>query len=106
MGDQLRAAEVASAADSVVAYAEYCTLLAGGQEERAAQLRADISDYNEYDCLSTLRLRDWLLEQARAAGVKRRVTMDELAADLTAEESRSEEHTSELQSRGHLVCRL
>src|SRR5690625_6973118 len=25
---------------------------------------------------------------------------------LTAEGSRSEEHTSELQSRGHLVCRL
>src|SRR5690625_6185526 len=26
--------------------------------------------------------------------------------DLIVEESRSEEHTSELQSRGHLVCRL
>src|SRR5690625_6092714 len=25
---------------------------------------------------------------------------------LTAQEERSEEHTSELQSRGHLVCRL
>ncbi|HLR56253.1 MAG TPA: TM0106 family RecB-like putative nuclease [Actinomycetales bacterium] len=99
MGDQLRGAEVASAADSVVAYAEYCTLLAGGQEERAAQLRADISDYNEYDCLSTLRLRDWLLEQARAEGVKRRVTMDELAADLTAEESEHAELVAALGAR-------
>src|SRR5439155_25979128 len=28
------------------------------------------------------------------------------ASDLTAPTARSEEHTSELQSRGHLVCRL
>src|SRR5690625_1792828 len=28
------------------------------------------------------------------------------AADLTFDSDRSEEHTSELQSRGHLVCRL
>src|SRR5439155_15082864 len=28
------------------------------------------------------------------------------AASLTYKNSRSEEHTSELQSRGHLVCRL
>src|SRR5690625_5850164 len=27
-------------------------------------------------------------------------------ADVTSEDERSEEHTSELQSRGHLVCRL
>src|SRR5207253_11196278 len=29
-----------------------------------------------------------------------------LLADAAATEERSEEHTSELQSRGHLVCRL
>src|SRR5690625_6170383 len=29
-----------------------------------------------------------------------------IPADLTVESERSEEHTSELQSRGHLVCRL
>ena len=36
----------------------------------AAAILASISDYNEYDCLSTLRLRDWLLRlrlRARAA---------------------------------------
>ena len=99
MGDQLRGAEVASAADSVVAYAEYCTLIAGGQEKRAAQLRADISDYNEYDCLSTLRLRDWLLDQAREAGVKRRVMMDELAADFIAEEGEHAELVTALGAR-------
>src|SRR5207253_7951951 len=32
--------------------------------------------------------------------------LERLAADLVARQKRSEEHTSELQSRGHLVCRL
>src|SRR5690625_5590811 len=39
----------------------------------------------------------------------RRSRSDEIldgAAELFAEYGRSEEHTSELQSRGHLVCRL
>ncbi|MBD4382041.1 hypothetical protein GUH10_09190, partial [Xanthomonas citri pv. citri] len=26
-------------------------------------IRADIEDYNRYDCVSTARLRDWLLAQ-------------------------------------------
>src|SRR5690625_6108736 len=34
-----------------------------------------------------------------------RVCMDQFVVDL-GPDSRSEEHTSELQSRGHLVCRL
>src|SRR5690625_7468899 len=32
--------------------------------------------------------------------------LDDEARWITDEEARSEEHTSELQSRGHLVCRL
>src|SRR5207253_10935860 len=32
--------------------------------------------------------------------------VSELAAKQTIQKMRSEEHTSELQSRGHLVCRL
>src|SRR5437870_7356421 len=34
------------------------------------------------------------------------VTVAQFASDSGAKRSRSEEHTSELQSRGHLVCRL
>ena len=30
----------------------------------------DLADYNRYDCVSTLRLRDWLLGIAREAGVE------------------------------------
>ena len=43
------------------------------RERRAATRRRSCSttceDYNNYDCLSTLRLRDWLLERAEEAGV-------------------------------------
>lgn len=64
MGDNLRSGDVKDAGASVVAYAAYCTARDGGPETQgeAAAILASISDYNEYDCLSTLRLRDWLLQ--------------------------------------------
>ena len=63
-----RVGDVTSAGASVVAYADYCTArdagLAGDSAEaaKAAEILASISAYNEYDCLSTLRLRNWLIE--------------------------------------------
>lgn len=67
MGDNLRSGDVKDAGASVVAYAAYCTARDGGPETQAdaAAILASISDYNEYDCLSTLRLRDWLLQLRR-----------------------------------------
>ncbi|GAA1765665.1 TM0106 family RecB-like putative nuclease [Pseudarthrobacter sulfonivorans] len=62
MGDNLRSGDVKDAGASVVAYAAYCAARDGGDAAEAAKILASISDYNEYDCLSTLRLRDWLLE--------------------------------------------
>jgi uncharacterized protein len=62
MGDNLRSGDVKDAGASVVAYAAYCAARDGGDTGEAARVLASISDYNEYDCLSTLRLRDWLLE--------------------------------------------
>ncbi|MDQ0635237.1 putative RecB family nuclease [Arthrobacter pascens] len=61
MGDNLRSGDVKDAGASVVAYAGYCAARDDGDSARAAEILASISDYNEYDCLSTLRLRDWLL---------------------------------------------
>lgn len=68
MGDELRDADgVTSGAQSVSAYAEATALLASAdpaqQLEGRRQLEA-IADYNRYDCVSTLRLRDWLLRLA------------------------------------------
>lgn len=61
MGDNLRSGDVKDAGASVVAYAGYCAARDDGDPTTAAQILASISDYNEYDCLSTLRLRHWLL---------------------------------------------
>ena len=68
MGDNLRSGDVKDAGASVVAYAAYCAARDAGNEADAAAILASISDYNRYDCLSTLRLRDWLLEIAGPAG--------------------------------------
>src|SRR5439155_26150635 len=47
---------------------------------------------------------EWLdNEEMQAAGVR---ALDWLVGLQTTKDDRSEEHTSELQSRGHLVCRL
>ncbi|MFI7583700.1 TM0106 family RecB-like putative nuclease [Kocuria sp. M1N1S27] len=61
MGDHLRTGDVVDAGASVVAYADWCTARDAGRDEAAQRLLGGIADYNEYDCLSTLRLRDWLL---------------------------------------------
>jgi len=61
MGDEHRDGEgVVNAADSITAYVEAITALRAG--DPAGQHRLDqVAEYNEYDCRSTLRLRDWLL---------------------------------------------
>jgi len=51
---------VVSAVDSISAYVEAAAAMRAG--DPAGQARLDqVADYNEYDCRSTLRLRDWLL---------------------------------------------
>ncbi|WP_026556420.1 TM0106 family RecB-like putative nuclease [Arthrobacter sp. 35W] len=61
MKDNLRSGDVTDAGASVVAYAQYCQAQEAGHGAEAARILASIADYNHYDCLSTLRLRDWLL---------------------------------------------
>ncbi|WP_309248098.1 TM0106 family RecB-like putative nuclease [Rothia santali] len=61
MGEQLRGGDVTDAAASVVAYADYCLARDSGEETEAALILDSIHAYNRYDCVSTLRLRDWLL---------------------------------------------
>lgn len=61
MGDELRTG-LDNAADSIVEYQKYTDEMLVGDPAAAATL-AGIADYNRYDCLSTWRLRDWLLGQ-------------------------------------------
>ncbi|MEV7660544.1 TM0106 family RecB-like putative nuclease [Paenarthrobacter sp. NPDC089316] len=64
MGRHLRSGDVTDAGASVVAYADFCTARDTGQAATAARILEGIRDYNEYDCLSTLELRNWLLARA------------------------------------------
>jgi predicted RecB family nuclease len=70
MGSNLRSGEVKDAGASVVAYADYCEARDAGLASDAAAVLAGISDYNEYDCLSTLELRNWLLRLADQRGIR------------------------------------
>jgi predicted RecB family nuclease len=69
MGEEHRTG-TASAVDSVQQFADYSDARDAGDTAEAARLRADIVQYNRYDCLSTLRLRDWLVGLAREHGVE------------------------------------
>ncbi len=69
MGSELRAGEVTNATASITQYERYRALLDQGRAEEAAGVLKEIKDYNEYDCRSTRRLRDWLLLRAFESGV-------------------------------------
>ncbi|MDI2037221.1 TM0106 family RecB-like putative nuclease [Paenarthrobacter nitroguajacolicus] len=64
MGQHLRSGDVTDAGASVVAYADFCTARDTGRDAEAAEILEGIRDYNEYDCISTLELRNWLLARA------------------------------------------
>ncbi len=69
MGSRLRSGDVTTAADSITQYARYSELSADGEPDQAAAVLKEIEDYNQYDCVSTRELRDWLLIQAFESGV-------------------------------------
>ena len=62
MGSDLRTAELQSAAGSVEMYASFCAARAEGDEVEAKRLIDLILEYNQDDCVSTLRLDRWLRE--------------------------------------------
>ncbi|QTX05700.1 TM0106 family RecB-like putative nuclease [Agromyces archimandritae] len=79
MGDEVRVSDVQAGGDSITEYVRARELMASTAAvdedsglppaDAAAELLADLADYNRYDCVSTLRLRDWLLGLARREGV-------------------------------------
>ncbi|WP_294178483.1 bifunctional RecB family nuclease/DEAD/DEAH box helicase [uncultured Schumannella sp.] len=70
MGSDLRREDgVTNAADSVEEYQRSRELALAGDESTAQKMLDDIADYNTYDCVSTRRLRDWLIARAGEHGV-------------------------------------
>ncbi|MFI2563763.1 TM0106 family RecB-like putative nuclease [Paenarthrobacter sp. NPDC018779] len=92
MGQHLRSGDVTDAGASVVAYADYCTARDTGEAEQAATILESIRDYNEYDCLSTLELRNWLLARAAERSISPGLTVaDEIQAEAEKYEAPPEE---------------
>ncbi|PZU47560.1 MAG: DNA helicase [Microbacterium sp.] len=67
MGDEVRTSDVQRGDDSIVKYVEARTLIDAGQLAEGEAVLTDLADYNRYDCVSTRRLRDWLVDRAREA---------------------------------------
>ena len=71
MGDEVRTSDVQKGDDSIVRYVEARALADDGDAAEAArEILDDLADYNRYDCVSTRRLRDWLVDRAREAGLR------------------------------------
>ncbi len=68
MGDQVRTEDVQNGGDSIGRYVQARTLAADGERNEADAILQDLADYNKYDCVSTRRLRNWLIQRAIEAG--------------------------------------
>lgn len=69
MGDEVRTSDVQRGDDSIVKYVEARAFATDGDDTAAQAIFDDLADYNRYDCVSTRRLRDWLVDRAREAGL-------------------------------------
>ncbi|WP_217182849.1 bifunctional RecB family nuclease/DEAD/DEAH box helicase [Streptomyces sp. AC495_CC817] len=69
MGADVRTSDVQKGDDSIVQYVAARELAAAGEQAEADAVFADLADYNRYDCVSTRRLRNWLIDIAREKGV-------------------------------------
>ncbi|WP_156761066.1 TM0106 family RecB-like putative nuclease [Microbacterium karelineae] len=69
MGDEVRTQDVQKGDDSIVRYVEARGLIEAGRDGEGRAILDDLADYNRYDCVSTRRLRDWLVDRAREARV-------------------------------------
>ena len=64
MGEELREGDVQKGDVSIAEYHLFRLDREVGDDESAATRLKELQEYNDYDCLSTLRLRDWLLDAA------------------------------------------
>jgi len=70
MGDEVRTSDVQKGDVSIERYVEARALGENGEDAAAQVILDDLADYNRYDCVSTRRLRDWLVDRAREAGLR------------------------------------
>ncbi|MFT4158271.1 MAG: TM0106 family RecB-like putative nuclease [Microbacterium sp.] len=70
MGEDVRTQDVQKGDESIEHYTAARELAAGGEHVEADAIFADLAEYNRYDCISTRRLRNWLIEIAQQHGVR------------------------------------
>jgi predicted RecB family nuclease len=70
MGEEVRTSDVQKGDDSIVRYVEARAILDDGDAAAARLILDDLADYNRYDCVSTRRLRDWLVDRARESALR------------------------------------
>jgi predicted RecB family nuclease len=100
MGDQLREGDLKKGDESIQFYVDYTELRDAGREQEAAAKLEEIRAYNEYDCVSTHRLRDWLLDRAREHGV------EPVATQVAAQTRENALATAESQVRDLLYAHI
>ncbi|MEC3977331.1 TM0106 family RecB-like putative nuclease [Amycolatopsis sp. H20-H5] len=82
-----RDGDVKTAVSSIEAYEEYLTLAKLDEDERADEVLRGISDYNEYDCVSTLKLFDFLHQIREKAGIETAPPPERSDVDALLEET-------------------
>jgi predicted RecB family nuclease len=82
-----RDGDVQNAVSSIEAYEEYLTLTQLAEVERADEVLRGIADYNEYDCVSTLRLFEFLHQIRDKAGIETLAPPEKSEVDALLEDT-------------------
>ena len=100
MGDELRVGDLKKGDESIQFYVDFTELRDAGRTEEAAAKLEQIRVYNEYDCVSTHRLRNWLLERARENDII------PVAAQVDEATRTSRENPAEAEIRDRLYAQI
>ncbi|SER27707.1 TM0106 family RecB-like putative nuclease [Actinokineospora terrae] len=101
-----REGEVKTAVSSIEAYEDYLTLTTAGEVERAAEVLQGIADYNEYDCVSTQRLFEFLHEIRAREGIESVVEVYESEWDAGLRDVEDDERARKVKELADLVDTL
>lgn len=91
---EARAGDVTTAVSSIEAYEDYLTLREAGDLDGADEVLRGIADYNEYDCVSTQRLLEFLHRVREEEGIELAAPPEE--SDVDALVRRAEEDEAAL----------
>ncbi|MGW5055641.1 TM0106 family RecB-like putative nuclease [Actinokineospora sp. NPDC004072] len=84
-----REGEVKTAASSIEAYERYLAHMVDGETDSAEDVLRGIADYNEYDCVSTQKLFEFLHQVRADHGIETRVVVEEPADEQQQQTERA-----------------